>query len=148
MADETYLAVRKAHRDLYVRHTFYLLAVVGAAVGFALTQTQGAVLACSQTPLGLAMVSWLLSFCSGLRHLDGVLVTLSMNAIEIEVRNGLQPTLPSSPNVIRVIKDEMNRYAKSAALSSKVQVWALLAGIVFYVVWHVLEMYLRQFSTS
>ncbi len=43
MADAVYAAVASAHRDLYVRHAFYLLAVVGAAVGFALNQTQGEV---------------------------------------------------------------------------------------------------------
>ena len=54
MVNEAYLAVTNAHRDLYARYAFYLLAVVGAAVGFALNQTQGAVLAWSQMPFGLA----------------------------------------------------------------------------------------------
>ena len=50
--DETNLVIAAAHRDLYTKYTFYLLAVDGAAVGFALTQTQGVVLAWSQMPLG------------------------------------------------------------------------------------------------
>ena len=83
MVDEAYLAVTGALRDLYAKYTFYLLAVVGAAVGFALNQTQGSVLAWSQIPLGLAVSSWFLSFYFGLRQLRSILEALSINSLEI-----------------------------------------------------------------
>ena len=70
MADETYLAVAGAHRDLYARYAFYLVAVVGAAVGFALNQTQGTVLAWSQMPLGWRWCADSARWASSGRHVD------------------------------------------------------------------------------
>ena len=89
MLDETSLVLAAAHRDLYTKYTFYLLAVDGAAVGFALTQTQGVVLAWSQMPLGLAMVSWSMSFWFGLRQLNSVLATLAFNSILRDMEAGI-----------------------------------------------------------
>ena len=88
VVDETYLAVIGTHRDLYIRHAFYLLAVVGAAVGFALNQTQGAVLAWLQIPLGLAMSSWFSNFYFGLRQLRSVLATLDINSLLLALQAG------------------------------------------------------------
>ena len=148
MAGEAYLAVARAHRDLYTRYAFYLLAVVGAAVGFALNQTQGAVLAWSQVPLGLAISSWFLSFYFGLRQLKSVLATLLANSLLLAVEDGHHPELPNSPETRAKIMKKIEQSGKHAGRLSELQVWALLIGVFFYVSWHVLEMYLRQHSSS
>ena len=62
--------------------------VAGAAIGFALTQTKGVVLAWSQMPLGLAMASWSLSFWCGLRQLDSVLATLALDSVLRDIEAG------------------------------------------------------------
>ena len=148
MADEAYLAVARAHRDLYTRYAFYLLAVVGAAVGFALNQTQGAVLAWSQVPLGLAISSWFLSFYFGLRQLKSVKATLFANSLLLAVEDGHHPELPNSPETRAIIREKVEQSGKHAGRFSVLQVRALLIGVFFYVSWHVLEMYLRQHSSS
>ena len=148
MADEAYLAVTGTHRDLFIRHAFYLLAVVGAAVGFALNQTKGAVLAYSQIPLGLAMLSWSLSFYFGLRQLRSVLATLHANSLRLAVESDHHPEWSHIPEAPAVIQDLLEEHGKSAGRFHLLQVWALLTGVFFYVGWHVLEMYLRQHSSS
>ena len=148
MTDEAYLAVTGSHRDLYIRHSFYLLAVVGAAVGFALNQTKGAVLAYSQIPLGLAMLSWSLSFYFGLRQLRSILATLGVNSLLLELQFGQNTELSHIPKAPEIIKGLIEEHGKSAGRFHIWQVQALLIGVFFYVGWHVLEMYLRQHSSS
>ena len=148
MADETYLAVTRTHDDLYIRHAFYLLAVVGAAVGFALNQTKGAVLAYSQIPLGLAMLSWSLSFYFGLRQLRSVLMTLNVNSLLLAVESGHHPEWSHIPETPEILKDLVAQHGTHAGRFHLWQVQALLTGVFFYVGWHVLEMYLRQHSSS
>ena len=144
MADETYLAVTGAHRDLYARYAFYLLAVVGAAVGFALNQTQGTVLAWSQMPLGLAMSSWFLSFYFGLRQLRSVLATLHAKPLLLAVESDHHPEWSHIPETPEILRDLVTQHGTRAGRFHLLQVRALLAGVFFYVVWHILEMHLRQ----
>ena len=146
--EDAALAVGNAYRDLHARYAFYLLAVVGAAVGFSLNQTQGAVLAWSQIPLGLAIGSWVLSFWFGLCLLESAMKTLSGNSTLLYVAAGQHPTVKKSPKAINDITDELNQLSKRTGKFSKWQVLTLLTGVFFYVGWHVLEMYLRQPPTS
>ena len=148
MSDEQYLAVIRTHGDLYIRHAFYLLAVVGAAVGFALNQTNGAVLAYSQIPLGLAMLSWSLSFYFGLRQLRSVLATLRVNSFLLALQTGRDTEWSHNPKAPAIFEDLTEGHGKSAGRFHRWQVQALLTGVFFYVGWHVLEMYLRQHSSS
>ena len=143
MADEAYLAVSRAHRDLYTRHAFYLLAVAGAAVGFALNQTQGAVLAWSQIPWGLAMSSWFLSFYFGLRQLRSVLATLHANSLRLAVESDHHPEWSHIPETPEILRDLVAQHGTRAGRFHLLQVRALLTGVFFYVGWHILEMYLR-----
>ena len=107
--DEANLVLAAAYRDLYVKYTFYLLAVDGAAVGFALTQTRGLALAWSQMPLGLAMVSWSLSFWFGLRQLNSVLATLTFNSILRDMEAGNHPEWAKSQVFGEVFRSEIKR---------------------------------------
>ena len=135
------------HSDLFVKYTFYLLAVDGAAVGFALTQTKEAVLAWSQIPLGFAMVSWSLSFWFGLRQLDSVLTTLTCNSVIRDIEAGNHPKLADSLN-LGAFRSWVKRYATWGLRYNMWQIRTLLIGLFFYVGWHILEMYLRQPPTS
>ena len=149
MADEVYSEVASAHRDLYVKLSFYLLAVTGAAVGFALNQTRGNVLAWSQIPLGLAMVSWALSFNFGIRQLRNVLTTLHANMLLLAIKS--DHDIPEWMNFLeapKILKERVEQHGKRAGEFHVWQVKALLMGMLFYVGWHVLEMYFRQPSSS
>jgi len=76
----------RAHREARQRLTYFLLAADGAAIAYALTQTQSAKIAWSQIPLAIAVISWGLSFYCGLRHLRYVNRNLfaNFNLIELE----------------------------------------------------------------
>ena len=92
---KAYLAVSRAHRDSYTGHDFYLLAVVGPPVGFALNQTQGAVLAWSHALSGIG--DCLAGFCrfdGGRRQLQSVLETRSSKrSLLLAVEDGHHPEI-------------------------------------------------------
>ena len=62
--------VYKALRDVQDKYVYFLLTATGAAVAFAVTQTQTAKLAWTQAPLGFALLFWGLSFFCGCRHIQ------------------------------------------------------------------------------
>ena len=76
------------------------------------------------------------------------MATLSVNSLLLAVESGHHPEWSNRPETRAIIKDEIKRSGKHAGRFSLWQVRALLTGMFFYVGWHVLEMYLRQLSSS
>ena len=74
--------------------------------------------------------------------------TLSINSLLLEIDSGHHPQWSNSPKTSKIIMDEVERSGKHVARFSVLQIRALLIGVFFYVGWHVLEMYLRQGSSS
>lgn len=72
MSDETSREVYRALREAQNNYTYFLLAASAAAISLALTQTQGAIIRLAHIPLGLAVLSWGLSFFCGCRNLSYV----------------------------------------------------------------------------
>jgi hypothetical protein len=141
------LEVYRALRESQSKYAYFLLAAAGAAIALAVNQTHGSALAWSQVPLGLAVLCWGASFYCGCRHLAYVSSTLYANAALLEIRAGDHPVVGTHPGmiaaasegVLSAIEHNSNRGVRFATF----QFWLLVSGGVLYVVWHVLEMYLR-----
>ena len=143
MSDENSREVFRAHRDAQTRYIYFLLAGAGAAIGFAVTQTQTARLGWSHAPLGIAVLCWAVSFYCGCRHLGYVISGLYANHAMI----GGDPSTDDRPavaalrvktlaGIIESPSNQANRYAQW-------QFRSLLVGAGFFIAWHVLQMYLR-----
>jgi hypothetical protein len=141
--------VYRAQRESQNRYTYFLLATAGAAIGLAVTQTRGAAIALSQVPLGCAVLCWGISFASGCRHLAYVLSNLYANMELLRVQNGTHPLAGNHPQIIEAASEGIRSALESN--NEKASRWArwqfrfLVAGATLYVVWHVLDMYLRRF---
>lgn len=72
--------VYRALREAQTRYTYFLLAAAGGGIALSVSQTQGAVLSWSQSPLGGAVLAWGLSFFFGCLHLGYVVSNLYANA--------------------------------------------------------------------
>ncbi len=90
------------------------------------------------------MSSWFLSFYFGLRQLRSVMATLHVNSHLLTVESGYHPEWSHIPEAPEVLREKVKQYGTRAGRFHLLQVRALLAGVFFYVVWHILEMYLRQ----
>jgi len=147
MITDAEIEIHRALRESQNKHTYFLLAVVGAAIALVVNQTQGASLSWSQLPLAAAMLSWALSFLFGCLNRAYVSSGLRTNAGLFEVNTGRQKLAGTNPEAIQVARETL--YEIFEDQSSKANRYAnrqfrfLVVGAVLYVAWHVFEMYLR-----
>ena len=137
----------RALLDTQRKYTYFLLAAAGAALAFALNQTQGVGFSWSQIPLAIAVLCWGLSFLSGCRYVHYLGSTLYDNCMLGQVLSGQDPDLGAHPQLVHAASERIRQRIKSnsetAGRIGKGQFRWLVCGGLFYIVWHVLEMALR-----
>jgi len=141
---------REIYRALRVsqdKYTYFLLAATGAAIAFSVTQTQNASLAWIHLPLGIAVFLWACSFYFGIRNLRFVAATLYANASYYRVQQDLEPEIGLHPQKIAAASEGIQQAAEfnadQANNSSRYQLYCLLIGAAFFIVWHVFQMWCR-----
>ncbi|MEB2651458.1 hypothetical protein SOP89_08730 [Pseudomonas siliginis] len=146
MQEETIELYRqlRASQDKYA---YFLLAAVGASIAFALNQTQGLSLKSSQIPLAISILLWGFSFFFGCRHLQYVSSTLYANIEMLKIESGRHPKVGNHPQALAAASEGVRSAIESNSETSnnlaKLQFSLLIAGVVFYISWHTLEMWLR-----
>jgi hypothetical protein len=135
--------IYKATREAQEKYTYFLLAGAGAAIAFAVTQSQTAALTWSKLPLGLAVLSWAFSFYAGCRQIRDVTNVMQVNYDMLRVEEGIHPRFPAHPQVIAMIQESVRAMADKMGRWHVRQFRFLILGAVFYVLWHVTEMALR-----
>ena len=150
MASDTEHELFRVHREALGRYTYFLLTAAGAGIGLAVNQTREAALAWSQVPLAAAVLSWGLSFFCGVRYLE-YLNSVNYDNLELlNVQAGRHPLAGTHPGKIQIGVDYLMREIETGSSKASVfgrwQSGLLIAGAVFYVLWHILEMYLRTSS--
>ena len=124
-------------------------AAAGAAIGFALTltQTQAAHLERVHIPLAAAVICWALSFYAGCRQSAFANSVLYENAELLRVEAGRHPLSGDHPGQIEVgreiILQSIERDNKRAHRYAIWQFRLLVAGGLWYIVWHIVQMYVR-----
>ena len=97
MASELQRELYRTLREAQDKYTYFLLAAAGAAIGLAVSQTQGARIVWAQIPLALAVLSWGLSFYFGCRHVAYVNSTIYANVELLRVQAGRTSQRRNSP---------------------------------------------------
>src|SRR2546426_303943 len=135
MPKEFLMDILKAQWEASEKYTYFLLAGVGAAIGFAANQTKDVTLSWSKIPLGLAIASWVISFIYG-----------SLNLIfhRAVLRSNLQLFYVNSNEERERLENDMRNYSDKGAGYGLAQVLSFGIGAGFYIIWHILEMYLRS----
>jgi hypothetical protein len=135
------LELHRAVRESADKYIYFLLAASGAAIGFALTQTQEATLSKSMILLALAVVFWGLSFYCGCKQLVQTRGFTFLNYELLRVRQGEHPEFPREASGL--IQDYLEKMSDRLGKWGNWQFRFLITGAVLYVAWHVLEMYIR-----
>ena len=150
MGDNTLVELTKQHRAGQDKYAYFLLAVAASAVGFAVQKTTGVGVQWSQLPLAVATGLWLMSFFFGCRHLLWSQAALYANASLIKLQKGTHPDQPVHPSASEVarqgIRLAMTQNADAASFYGRWQFLLLVIGAVFFLMWHVLEMFLLRAS--
>ncbi|MHA1598144.1 MAG: hypothetical protein ACTSV1_05420 [Alphaproteobacteria bacterium] len=141
---------REVHKELnssLSKYTYFLLTAAGAGIGFVTNQTRDADVNYSQLPLAICVLCWVLSFFFGCRHIDYKHAALHANIDLHRVQSGNHPMAGDNPQLMQIGNEALRKiFQEKVSLSSDFavrQYWFLISGAVFYVIWHVLEMYLR-----
>ena len=141
------LDIHHALREVQNKYTYFLLAVVGAAIALVINQTKDATLKWPQLPLAAAVLSWALSFFFGCRNLSYIKAGLRTNAALLDAKAGLNELVGTNPEAFKIADKTLRKIfedqSKQANFFANMQFRFLIAGAVLYVVWHIFEMYLR-----
>lgn len=150
MSNESQREIFRTLRETQNRYTYFLLAVAGAAIGFALTRTQDVGLMWRQVPLGLGVLSWGGSFFCGCQYLRYVQSTLYANAEMLRIGAGVHPQVGNHPQYIQAasegIRQAIECNSEAANQHGHWQFRLLIIGAICYIFWHVLEMSLRPIT--
>jgi len=148
MTSDRELEIHRSLRESQNRYTYFLLAVVGAAIALVINQTQSASLNWSQFPLAAAMLAWALSFLFGCLNRAYVSSGLYTNVALIEAKAGRHNLVGTNTEAIKIAAETLHEIfedqSNKANKFGNLQFRFLIAGAIFYIAWHVFEMYLRS----
>lgn len=151
MASNEQIEIYKALRESQSKYTYFLLASVGAAIGFAITQTKAVGLSFWQVPLGMSILFWGISFYSGCRQITHVNSLLYTNSEMLRIKSGRHPDVGNNPLLINAAYQGVkNKFEVGNNMSNtlmKRQLRTFIIGSVLFIVWHVFEM-LSRTATS
>ncbi|MDD2894320.1 MAG: hypothetical protein PHF20_10380 [Halothiobacillaceae bacterium] len=136
----------KASQEKYI---YFLLAVAASAIAYAMTQSKVEPIELRQIPLGLSILSWGLSFFSGLRFIEYATNFTFQNqnylAFKRELKSYSQDAAIEMLEKFKAkLKETTKKQEEKMRLYGKLQSTSLLAGAAFYVIWHVLRMHSVQ----
>lgn len=137
----------KQFRQQQEKYAYYIIALCVAAIGFSVTKTSGEALKWIQLPLGSAVLSWGLSIYCGLRFLNYVISNLYTNNVYLEILKGRHPDVGDHPEKIKAAASGITQAMEiNSNRASKYATWQdrlFYCGIISFILWHVLEMYVK-----
>lgn len=150
-----YRELSKSLQEIQNKHCYFLLATAAAAIALSVRATAEASLSWSQLPLGLAVLSWGMSFYYGCRFMTNVDIVTSHTLTDMQIQAGELP-YSKEPNIEldyravakQVYEDSVKSLSESAKNFNRRQFRLLVAGAVLFVGWHVLEMGIRTSPTA
>ncbi len=144
MADDHTRYLHEQLTTAQSKYAYFLLAAAASAIALALNRTASEPLEFVQLPLGAAVVCWGLSFYFGCRYLAWVDATLQANTAISMAQSGTLPGIPDHPLARQAAaegaREAAEQNSEHAGRNARRQFRFLVAGAVFYVVWHVLAM--------
>lgn len=147
MPDDNFREVYRQARTSQDKYAYFMLAAAGAAIAFALNQTQESTLSWPQIFLGGAVLSWGVSFWFGRRHITYMGSNLYANLELLRVQAGEHPMAGNHPQameaVSQAIRESIKDNAHCAGRNARWQWRCLIFGAILYTVWHVVEMWER-----
>jgi hypothetical protein len=138
------MEIYRQHRGAQDKHTYFLLAAVGACIGFAATQTKDLPLRADQWPLAIAVFMWGMSFWCGCSHVRSMETVMLANMRLLTLQNGRDPMVGADLQGVFIgvqkLREVIDRHNKSAGRTHRWQFRFLAVGVAAYLAWHVLAM--------
>ena len=131
--------LHQSHIEGQRKYIYFLLAAAASGIGLAINMTTDLQLTWSQTPLGIALLLWGVSFFSGVKAIMKRNSLIGTNALAVEASNTKSMTKKTNKEISEAIKD----LQKIEFTYRNIQFYSIISGAVLFVVWHITEMYCR-----
>lgn len=131
------------HRDGQTKMVYTLLTVTTTAIGFSVLQTKDSWLGKDHIPLGLAVFFWGVSIICGWRHLNAVNRAIFADLKLVRLRAKSPVTTQVKEDIVTWEKQVL-RMRRRSKFNFIAEFWLFFIGVLAFLVWHILEMYLRS----
>lgn len=147
--NEIQFNIQQEFRDKQEKYVYYLIALSVSAIGFSVYKTEKLSLTFSQIPLAIAVLSWGLSIFCGLKFLKYTISNLYANNDYFKIVKGKHPDIGNQPELIKVgvesFREAMKTNGKTMKKYFRFQSYLFYSGIILFIVWHIIEMYLKTY---
>lgn len=141
------LNIQQEFREKQEKYVYYLIAISVLAIGFSIYKTENQSLSLSKIPLGLAVLSWSISIFLGLKFLKYVISSLYANNSYFDLIKGRHPSVGLRTELITAgvegLREAMQINEGRMKKCFSWQGYLFYSGILLFIVWHILEMYLK-----
>jgi hypothetical protein len=136
--------LQKLHFESHNKYVYFLLAATGAALGYALQKLDGLPITWWVSPGLLATFCWLASFYAGCLRITWTHRAIQSDYSSVQLQRGIHLRQPKDPTetqqAIEITKGHTLSNLQKSSLYLRLQFWLLTAGVVFFVIWRILEM--------
>lgn len=142
------IRIQSEHRIQQQKFIYYLIALCVTSIGYSVYRTIGVGLNYSQIVLLFSIVSWSISIFYGLKFLKISIEVLYKNNMWYDVRNKRLQELKDATDetieqVANKLQEHINNRVENNSKHIKYQENLFYVGMVFFIIWHILEMYLK-----
>jgi hypothetical protein len=137
--------LHRIYSDGHSKYVYFLLAATGAALAYALQKLDNSTLNW-QVWFGLSsIVSWLLSFFCGCKHITAIQSAILLNTDLLQLQQGNHPMQPQSAQEMQIAWEVTNRALDKknnrAQMLFRIQFWLLAGGVLLFSMWRVLVLF-------
>jgi hypothetical protein len=144
--------IQQEFREKQEKYIYYLIALSVSAIGFSIYKTENKSLTYSQIPLAIAVIFWSISIFCGLKFLKYVISNLYANNDYYEIIKGRHPNLGDNQELkkigVEAFREAMVINNKEMKKYFKFQGYLFYSGIILFIIWHIIEMYLKTEMTN
>lgn len=148
--EENQRDLQNQFRNQQEKYVYHIITLSVSAIGFSIFQTTGTSLEWAKIPLGMAVIFWSVSIYCGMRFLKIALSTLFSNVEYFNVLLGKHPEVGNDSNKMKYasmgIWEAIGIKTKKGSDYFQWQEYSFFLGIIFFIFWHIWEMY--QFTIS
>lgn len=138
--------IMEVYRSVVIKHSYYIVALCVAAIGFSVTQTMGVPISKSLIPLGFAVLFFAFSILSGFGLINSMRKGLTLELILKKIQHGQHDVAGNNPVLQQEIYEansiNIPKVSNAATMYSDLQIWLFCLGVLSFLVWRVNEMYL------
>jgi hypothetical protein len=135
--------LQRQHQASQEKYTYFMVAVAGACIAYAIEKAIGVPLTWHLSLLALSVIFWSASFYCGCKCANTVQALIRANASLLSLYAGDHESQPDTPELradaIRGVRKAIDTNMTRAKLLNDWQFRFLLIGSVFFVCWRITE---------